>query len=107
MEFNEVEELLLEHFALVHEAYGRAFETDFDADKLWSVYLESIPARINPIFRKRREYDCSCCRQFLKSIGGIVFVDSQLNIHTLWEEKIDDPDFQIVFEALDSFVRSH
>lgn len=104
--FHDLQAAMLENFEHLHSIYGTAFQTDADKDDLWRVYLESFPANRNPIYRTRREYDCSCCRHFIKSIGGIVFIDNEQQAHTIWGFQIDDPDLQIVIDALDTYVKS-
>ena len=106
MRFHELKEKLNKNFDSLVSKYGTAYQTDADKDKLWETYLESFPPEKNPIFRVRREHDCSCCRHFIKSIGGIVFIDDDLNIHTIWEFKVDDPDYQVVVDAVDAYVRN-
>ena len=106
MVFRHLQDKIASNFGLLHTAYGTAYQTDANKDELWNLYIESIPARINPIYRTRREYDCSCCRHFIKDIGGIVFIDAELNLHTIWEVKVDDEDFQPVMDALDAYVKS-
>ena len=48
------------------------FATVCDKDLLWQHYLGAFPVGTNPIFRKRQEYDCSCCRHFIKRVGHVV-----------------------------------
>lgn len=106
MNFHDLQQKLIENFELLHTSYGPAYQTDADKETLWQTYIESFPEHINPIFRKRRVFDCSCCRHFIKNIGGIVLIDGSQNLHTLWEFKVDDPDYQMVLDALDAYVLS-
>lgn len=106
MTFNDFEKALAEHFSLIQTAYGAAYQTDADKDELWNTYLQSFPSRINPLYRVRTEHDCSCCRHFIKHVGGIVLIDEELNIHTLWEFRVDDPDWQVVADAMDVYVKN-
>ena len=106
MEFHDLQQKLLENFNELHKRYGKAFQTDADKDELWNTYLESYPPYRNMLFRKRREHDCSCCRHFIKNIGGIVFIDDDLALRTIWGFEVDDPDIQIVLDAVDGYVKS-
>ena len=106
MNFHEIQQELLGNFNVMCLAYGGAFRTDADKDKLWETYLESFPPERNKIFRVNREHDCSCCRHFIKEIGGIVFIDAELKTHTIWGIETGDPDYQIVFDAMDAYVKS-
>lgn len=59
------------------------------------------------MFRKRTEHDCSCCRHFIKTVGGIVtVVDGQ--IQSLWDslDIEDGHPYRIVSEAMSSYVHS-
>ena len=107
MTFLELREQMLSHYELLLTTCKTAFCTDATAEELWNTYLESFPERINPIYRKRREYDCACCRNFIRQMGGIVMIDDLLCVHTLWEFHVDDPDFQVVLDAMDACVRAH
>lgn len=81
------------------------YETDIDKDELWEAYLSSFPEGTNKMYRKRREYDCGHCRNFIKTIGGAVaIVDGK--IHTIWEIDTDDVVFQPVVDALRTYVES-
>lgn len=45
-----------------------------DRDAMWEFYLDAFPEGTNEIFRERREYDCQCCRQFIRNAASIVAV---------------------------------
>ena len=105
MEFKMMKQRMIDHFnAALGSEY--LFEVELDKDELWNLYLDSFPAGTNPIFRERREYDCSCCRHFIKNIGPTVFIDADLNTHTIFEFDTNSTTFQPVMNALDAFVKS-
>lgn len=105
MSFNQFRDKMIRHFDTMMQTHDRIFEVDYDKDLLWEKYLASFPDGSNPIFRERTEHDCSCCRHFIKEIGGIVFVDEDLSIHTLWEFEKKDPKYSPVASALDKYIR--
>ena len=103
MTFNEFRNRLAAHFAA--STKDRVlFETDVDRDMLWEVYLDSFPEGTNPVYRKRREFDCSCCRHFIKSIGGTVYIGDDLKAHSIFEFDADSEVFQPVVDAMARFV---
>ena len=64
-------------------AKNELFVTQAEPDDLWNLYLLSFPEGTNPIFRERTEHDCSCCRQFIRSIANLVaIVDGKFT--TIW-----------------------
>ena len=105
MEFKKFKQHMIDNFA---SALGSEylFEVELDKDVLWNLYLDSFPEGTNPIFRERREFDCSCCRQFIKNIGPTVFIDENLNLHTIFEFDTHSTTFQPVMDALDAYVKS-
>lgn len=84
----------------------KLFVADCDKDTLWNLYLDSFPEGTNPIYRVRREYDCSCCRSFIKTIGSVVYIDDDYEIHSIFDFNVDDDTFQPVMDALDHYVKS-
>ena len=106
MEFKMMKERMAKNFLEKVNAGYSLFEVRIDKDILWDLYLDSFPAGTNEIYRTRREYDCSCCRHFIKNIGGTVFIDDDLNIHSIFEFDSGSPVFQPVMDALDAYVKS-
>lgn len=49
---------------------SRLFTVNVDTEELYNLYLDSFPAGTNEIYRERREYDCSCCRHFIRDVGS-------------------------------------
>ena len=105
MEFEQFKIALQNHFKEITENVSYLFEVDVDKDELWNVYLGSYPEGTNEIYKKRREHDCSCCRQFIKNIGATVVIENG-QVKTIWDFNANDPTFQQVCNTLSSFVKS-
>ena len=106
MEFNQFKLLLQQHVKQMLKNRRHLFVTDTDKDYIWQVYLESFPEGANPIFRERREYDCSCCKQFIRSFGNVVAIQNNRPI-SIWDVQTESPEFQPVVDALsDRAMRS-
>jgi len=82
------------------------FETDIEPDNLWENYLNSFPEGSNPIFRERTDHDCSCCRQFIKTMGGVVALDDNNEFITLWDIESIGNAYDVVANAMAALVRS-
>lgn len=106
MEFTEMRDMLMDHFNEMVKDVDHLFEVAVDKDKLWNLYLDSFPAGTNEIYRERREHDCSCCKQFIKSIGNAVVIKDN-KIETIWDFKTNDTTYQPVLNALSDFIKSH
>lgn len=79
------------------------YRVDVDKDLLWDVYLHSFPEGSNPIFRERREYDCSCCRQFVRSVGDVVAI-ADSTVVSIWDLQVKEPAYQAVADVLAAVV---
>ena len=106
MEFTEMRDKLIEHFNEMIKDVDYLFEVAVDKDELWNLYLDSFPAGTNEIYRERRWHDCSCCRQFIKTIGNAVVIKDN-KIETIWDFRTDDTTYQPVLNALSAYIKSH
>ncbi|MCL6801984.1 hypothetical protein M3F36_016565 [Clostridioides difficile] len=106
MEFNNFKKQVQERFNKMTTGISYIYEVDLDKDRLWNLYLDSFPEGTNEIFRERREYDCSCCRQFIKNIGNVVTIKDN-KISSIWDIDTDCPTFKPVVKALSEYVKSH
>ncbi|WP_303982200.1 hypothetical protein [Niallia circulans] len=105
MAFKHFKEQLQDNFTLLTKESTHLFEVNLDKDELWSTYLDSFPPGTNEVYRESREFDCSCCRQFIKNIGNAVVIKNN-EIKTIWDFETGDTTFQPVVEALSNFVKS-
>ena len=105
MKFKQFKRLFQENFARISENATHLFEVGLDVNQLWEIYLNSFEPEKNKIFRERREFDCSCCKQFIKNIGNAVVIKDN-KIKTIWDFETGDTTFQPVINALSEYVKS-
>lgn len=84
---------------------NNVFVVDITGDDLWAHYLASFPEGTNPIFRTRTEYDCSCCRNFIKNIGAVVYMKDGV-LSSVWDIEIADELFQTIADSMSKLVKS-
>lgn len=106
MTFKELREKLIAHFNCMIENSDQLFVVDYDKDKLWDLYLSSFPKEKNPLFRERTEHDCSCCRHFIKTIGGVVVINNG-EVVSVWDFDVDGDDtYEPSIRAMRDYVHS-
>ena len=77
------------------------FRVALDKNVLWDAYLATFPAELNPMYRERTEHDCQCCKQFIRSVGGVVALVEGV-VLSLWDCKAAE--YQPVVDALAALV---
>lgn len=104
-EFSDFKKRFQSHFEEMAKDANCLYEVAVDKDELWNLYLDSFPAGTNEIYRERREYDCSCCRHFIKTIGNAVALKDNAII-TLWDFDTSSSTFQPVVDALSTYIKN-
>lgn len=86
---------------------GMLYRSSVTGDELWATYLASFPAGSDPVYRTRTEHDCSCCRNFIRTVGNVVAFDSNGGMLTIWDETVKgEPEYDIVSKAMAAMVRT-
>jgi hypothetical protein len=81
------------------------YVVDSDRDEIWQRYLSAFPEGSNPVFRERTEHDCSCCRQFIRSIGNVVAIQNGA-LASVWDLAGLPHPYQDVANAMSAYVKS-
>ena len=105
MDFVQFKGIMQRNFADMVANADTLFEVEVDKDEFWNLYLDSFPAGTNEVFRERREFDCSCCRHFVKSFGNVVVIRDN-KVRTMWEFTTGDEVYQPVINALDAYLKA-
>lgn len=86
-------------------AQSQLLEVDSDRDAIWATYLGAFPPGADPVFRERTEHDCSCCRQFIRSVGGVVCVQNGA-LASVWDVAGLPLHYQVVADAMSAHVKA-
>lgn len=104
MHFKQLSDLVEKNFA----TFGNFFSVELDHNELWDIYLDTFPEGTDEMFRVRSTHDCSCCRHFIRNVGGLVDVlDDYSDVKTIWDnaDSLEYP-YNIVAGKLAEHVRS-
>lgn len=105
-EFSVIKKAVQSQFEKMTRGNTKLFVSSVDKDKLWEMYLSSFPEGTNEIYNKRLEYDCSCCRQFIRNVGNVVSIDENNNLISIWDNfEISFP-FDVVSKKMSELVKS-
>jgi hypothetical protein len=75
------------------------------AENIFARYLAAFPPGTNEMFRKRTEYDCKCCENFVKRLGIVVGI-KDAKVITLWGDHDLPHPYKVVSDALHAYVSS-
>lgn len=103
--FAEFRNLMEKHWKEITKNNPPIFETDIDKQAFYQFYLDSFPEGTNPMFRKRREFDCCCCHHFLNQIGSVRIYHNG-SWTSIWDFDAPYP-YNIVCEKMAKEVRRH
>lgn len=103
MTFNTYNQKMQKHLREMVAANTVLYTVAVDQDVLWNTYLDSFPPGTNEVFRKRREFDCSCCRHFVKRMGHVVAIKDG-KLLTIWDFAVDDDKFTAVNAAMKALI---
>jgi hypothetical protein len=101
-------DLFVDFSKAVHSRFSEMSKGELfvvEADDIFDRYLAAYPDGTNPIFRTRTEYDCQCCKQFVRRLGVVVSIKNGEMV-TVWGNlDVSDP-FKVVADTLDQYIRS-
>ncbi len=92
----------------VHEHYlelskNELYVAGTAGDDVFTRYLASFPRGSNPIYKTRTEYDCSCCKSFVRNIGRVVSLKDG-KVDTVWNVPGLEFPYKEVAEAMHRFL---
>src|ERR1035437_5832904 len=89
MEFKEFKIKFQENFKKLVEGQDTLFVTNIEKDIIWETYLNSFPEDI------RQEFNCNCCKQFLRPFANVVVVKNGVTT-SIWDFECAAPYKEVV-----------
>ncbi len=101
MDFNKFANKIEQQFNKMSKS--TLYTVNLEPDEVWDKYINSFPEGTNNIYRERREYDCSCCKSFIRRIGNVVSIKNGKLI-SVWDVDTEGY-YQIVSDVLSKFIK--
>jgi len=103
-EFKDFKKAMKSHLDAIIKDNDRLFVANVSKEQLWDTYLQSFPEGTNVIHKERCEYDCNCCKTFIRKIGNVVAIKDNKPI-SIWDiEDLSHP-YNAVAKALSKLVK--
>ncbi len=81
------------------------YRTNVGLDEIKDIYLASFPVGTNPVYITNTQHDCTCCKSFIRNVGGLVnIVNGQ--IITIWDNITTDDAYEQVAQSMRDYVLS-
>ena len=81
------------------------YRTNVELDEIKEVYLASFPVGTNPVYITNTQHDCTCCKSFIRNVGGLVcIVNGQ--IITIWDNITTGDAYEQVAQTMRDYVLS-
>ena len=78
------------------------FVVDSDKDAIWQAYLNGFSTP-----ELRQEYNCNCCKQFIRNYGNIVAIDNNFQYLSVWDNWEQLPDeYKMPAKFLQDYIHS-
>ena len=81
------------------------YRSNIGLDEIKDIYLAAFPAGTNPMYITNTQHDCTCCKSFIRNVGGLVnIVNGQ--IITIWDNINTNSEYDVVAQAMRDYVLS-
>lgn len=90
---NAVADKLSDFIEMEKQGLGVLVMVHAEREELFGLYLDSIPAEHNQIFRQRRRYDGNYDKHFIRNLGGVLFICNDLTVDTIWNVQLSEGNF--------------
>ena len=81
------------------------YRTNVGLDEIKDIYLASFPVGTNPVYIINTQHDCTCCKSFIRNVGGLVnIVNGQ--IITIWDNITTGDVYEQVAQTMRDYVLS-
>ena len=81
------------------------YRTNIGLDEIKDIYLAAFPDGFNPMYITNTQHDCTCCKSFIRNVGGLVnIVNGQ--IITIWDNINTNSEYDVVAQAMRAYVLS-
>jgi len=105
LDFGIIKKAVDAQFKKMSQGNPELFTVTYDKQAVWETYLQAFPEGSNPIFKERTEHDCVCCKSFIRRVGGVVKINEDGSLDSIWDVNLEGP-YGVVAKAMSNYVKS-
>jgi hypothetical protein len=97
--FKQIQEKVKKQFEVL-VATGNLYYVEVDKEAIWQKYLDAFPEA------DRASNICNCCRSFIRQYAGVVALNKNQEVMTLWDFEAKDAEYDASIKVLRDYVKS-
>lgn len=98
--FKDIKEKVAKRFDRLVKSGRTIFNVEYSRDEIWEKYLGGFSEDL------RQEHNCNCCKSFIRQVGGMVVINEDLTVRTIWGVDSPPEEYLGPMRALDGYVKS-
>lgn len=98
--FSEIKVKVQQRFEEFKKGPSKIFNVLYDRDKIWEAYLSGFSEDL------KQEHNCSCCKAFIRQIGGAVVINEDFTVGTLWDLEDVPEEYAQPVRNLSEYIKS-
>lgn len=82
----------------------KMLRTNSVLEEIKETYLNAFPAGTNPMYITNTQHDCTCCKNFIRNVGGLVAIKDGA-VLTVWDVNVGGA-YQVVADKMAEYIKS-
>jgi hypothetical protein len=97
--FSTLKKKIQDQFASMCDGRNTLYSVTVDREKIWDLYLSGFEPEM------RQEHNCNCCKSFLRQFSGIVVINKNNKVVSIWDIEVPE-EFKKAVKNVADYIHS-